>query len=53
MNPTADFDPRLAAKKLLREGRTGALATADARFGRPLLLAGQRRDRAPTARRCC
>src|SRR5258706_9523063 len=27
MQPTADFDPKAAAKKLLREGRTGALAT--------------------------
>src|SRR5712692_8870145 len=27
MSPTADFDPKLAAKKLLREGRSGALAT--------------------------
>ncbi len=27
MKPTSDFDPRTAAKKLLREGRSGALAT--------------------------
>jgi putative heme iron utilization protein len=27
MRPTADFDPKLAAKKLLREARSGALAT--------------------------
>jgi putative heme iron utilization protein len=27
MKPTPDFDPRLSAKKLLREGRSGALAT--------------------------
>ncbi|MPZ40023.1 MAG: DUF2470 domain-containing protein [Rhizobiales bacterium] len=27
MNPTPDFDPRAAAKKLLREGRGAALAT--------------------------
>jgi heme iron utilization protein len=27
MQPTPDFDPRQAAKTLLREGRTGALAT--------------------------
>jgi putative heme iron utilization protein len=27
MTPKADFDPKLAAKKLLREGRSGALAT--------------------------
>src|SRR5215217_4055594 len=27
MKPTADFDPRTAAKKLLREGCSGALAT--------------------------
>ena len=27
MKPTPDFDPKAAAKKLLREGRTGALAT--------------------------
>ena len=27
MEPTADFNPKTAAKKLLREGRSGALAT--------------------------
>src|SRR5215475_2614075 len=27
IQPTADFNPKGAAKKLLREGRTGALAT--------------------------
>jgi putative heme iron utilization protein len=27
MKPTSDFNPAVAAKKLLREGRTGALAT--------------------------
>ena len=27
MKPTPDFDPKTAAKKLLREGRSGALAT--------------------------
>jgi putative heme iron utilization protein len=27
MQPTPDFDPKLSAKKLLREGRSGALAT--------------------------
>jgi len=27
MQPTPDFDPKAAAKKLLREGRSGALAT--------------------------
>src|SRR5712672_2444337 len=27
MQPTPDFDPAAAAKKLLREGRSGALAT--------------------------
>src|SRR4051794_2844513 len=27
MTTTKDFDPKLAAKKLLREGRSGALAT--------------------------
>src|SRR5512147_1375620 len=27
MKPTPDFDPAVAAKKLLREGRSGALAT--------------------------
>jgi putative heme iron utilization protein len=27
MKPTPDFDPAIAAKKLLREGRSGALAT--------------------------
>ena len=27
MKPTADFNPAIAAKKLLREGRSGALAT--------------------------
>src|SRR6202166_4040180 len=27
MEPTADFNPKTATKKLLREGRSGALAT--------------------------
>src|SRR6202007_2833337 len=27
MEPTPDFDPKVSAKKLLREGRSGALAT--------------------------
>ena len=27
MQPVQDFDPKVAAKKLLREGRSGALAT--------------------------
>src|SRR3954449_7155277 len=27
MQPISDFDPKAAAKKLLREGRSGALAT--------------------------
>src|ERR1700733_13325232 len=27
MQPTKDFDPKTAAKKLMREGRSGALAT--------------------------
>lgn len=35
MQPTPDFDPRKAAKKLLREGRTGALATLMAASGAP------------------
>src|SRR5258705_8092851 len=53
MRPTPDFDPKAAAKKLLREGRSGALATlmpgsgdpycslvnvATAADGEPLLL---------------
>jgi putative heme iron utilization protein len=35
MTPTADFDPKLAAKKLLREGRSGALATLMPASGAP------------------
>ena len=35
MNPDAPFDARLAAKKLLREGRSGALATLMAGSGDP------------------
>jgi len=27
MKPTADFDPKVTAKKLIREARSGALAT--------------------------
>jgi hypothetical protein len=27
MKPQADFDPKIAAKKLMREARSGALAT--------------------------
>jgi len=35
MNPTDEFDPRQTAKKLLREGRSGALATLMAGSGDP------------------
>ena len=35
MNPDAPFDARLAAKKLLREGRSGALATLMSGSGDP------------------
>jgi len=35
MQPTPDFDPRTAAKTLMREGRTGALATLMAAPGDP------------------
>jgi putative heme iron utilization protein len=35
MNKTAEFDAKAAAKKLLREGRTGALATLMAKSGDP------------------
>ena len=35
MTPDAPFDARLAAKKLLREGRSGALATLMAGSGDP------------------
>ena len=35
MKPNDAFDPGLAAKKLLREGRSGALATLDAGSGAP------------------
>jgi heme iron utilization protein len=35
MQPTPDFDPKAAAKKLLREGRTGALATLMVGTGDP------------------
>jgi len=35
MQPTPDFDPRGVAKKLLREGRSGALATLMASKGDP------------------
>jgi len=35
MKPNNTFDPGLAAKKLLREGRSGALATLDAGSGDP------------------
>lgn len=35
MQPTPDFDPKAVAKKLLREGRTGALATLMAASGDP------------------
>jgi putative heme iron utilization protein len=56
MKPTTEFDPKAAAKKLLREGRSGALATlmpgsgdpycslvnvATAADGTPLLLISQ------------
>src|SRR2546423_1156117 len=35
MKPTPDFDPAVAGKKLLREGRSGALATLMAGSGDP------------------
>jgi len=35
MQPTADFDPKAAAKKLMREARSGALATLMAGSGDP------------------
>lgn len=35
MDPTASFDPKAAAKKLLREARSGALATLMAGSGHP------------------
>jgi putative heme iron utilization protein len=35
MQPTPDFDPKTAAKKLMREGRSGALATLMAGSGDP------------------
>src|ERR1700754_665157 len=35
MKPTPDFDPKAAAKKLLREGRSGALATLMVGSGDP------------------
>jgi putative heme iron utilization protein len=35
MQPTSDFDPKTAAKKLLREARSGALATLMAGSGDP------------------
>jgi putative heme iron utilization protein len=35
MQPVADFDPKKTAKKLLREGRSGALATLMAGSGDP------------------
>src|ERR1700744_5205269 len=35
MQPTADFDPKAAAKKLMREARSGALATLMESSGDP------------------
>src|SRR6266852_7085414 len=35
MKPTQDFNPAIATKKLLREGRSGALATLMAGSGDP------------------
>src|SRR5262249_39100365 len=35
MQPTAEFDPKQAAKKLMREARSGALATLMPRSGDP------------------
>src|SRR5438105_4233921 len=35
MKPTADFDPKTTAKKLIREARSGALATLMAGSGDP------------------
>jgi heme oxygenase (biliverdin-IX-beta and delta-forming) len=50
MNPDDPFDARLAAKKLLREGRSGALATVMAGSGDPycsLVNVATARDGAP------
>ena len=35
MQPTRDFDPKAAGKKLMREARSGALATLMAGTGAP------------------
>ncbi len=35
MQPTADFDPKTAAKKLMREARSGALGTLMVGSGDP------------------
>ena len=40
MKPTPDFDPKTAAKKLLREGRSARPGDADAGLRRSLLLLG-------------
>ena len=50
MKPNPDFDPKLAAKKLLREGRSGALATLMPPAGDPycsLVNAATAADGAP------
>ena len=52
MQPAADFDPKAAAKKFMREGRSGALATLMAGTGAPFARWSMSRAR-PTARRCC
>ena len=52
MKETADFDPKTAAKKLMREARSGALATLMAGSGDPYCSLVNVATR-PTARRCC
>ena len=40
MQPTADFDPKAAAKKLMREGALRRARDADGRIRRSLLFVG-------------
>jgi hypothetical protein len=49
MQPTADFDPKTVAKTLMREARSGALATLMAGSGDPYCSLVN----VATAPRCC
>ena len=53
MERKSEFDPKTAAKKLLREGRSGALATLMTGSGDPYCSLVNVATAADGERRCC